>query len=331
MSKRPPEEAIVLTMCAICLMALAPFALIRFLRGDYLTFVVDGLGAVFALVSIIYILKTHNFRLVGFFLAFVSLFGMAVNVYALGARDIYFLYPIFISSYLVTSPRVALSMCSGVILVISLRLIPELSLFEYAKILFSLLACVVFAYVFATQRNRQRDMLTKLSTEDALTGAGNRRGLHARVDQLVASYGRNNEDMALILLDLDNFKQLNDREGHQAGDRILKQVSRIIESRIRVTDSHYRYGGDEFIILASRANLETATQLAEEIRQLIVEQLPAFQTPITVSIGVAQYRTGEKPDAWMSRADKAMYSVKSSGKNAVSYDEVNPQLSLRTL
>jgi len=327
MSKRPPEEVIVIAMCAVSASGLLPFAMMRLLRGDITVFWIDFIGGLLALWGMYYVLKSHNYRLVGFMVAFVSLSGMAINVSTLGERDVYFLYPVFIATCLVTSPRLALAMCMAVIGIVSVRLISDVSLFDYAKIVGSLTACVVFAYIFGTQRNRQRDMLTKLSSEDALTGAGNRRALHTRIDQLVATHARNNEAMSLILLDIDNFKQLNDCEGHQAGDAVLKALSGIIQSRIRMTDSHYRYGGDEFVVLAARADLKTASRLAEEIRNLVVLQLPAYQVPITVSLGVAQYRTNEKPDAWLSRADRAMYSAKTSGKNLV-IDEQTAELNL---
>jgi diguanylate cyclase (GGDEF)-like protein len=321
MSKRAPEEVIVIAMCAVAASGLLPFALMRFLRGDLTVFWVDILGGLLSLWGMCYVLKSHNYRLVGFIVAFASVSGMSINVYTLGESDVYFLYPVFVATCLVTSPRLALALCMTAIGIISVRLIPDIALFDYTKIVGSLTACIIFAYIFATQRNRQRDMLTKLSSEDALTGAGNRRALHTRIDQLVATHARNNESMSLILLDIDNFKQINDLEGHQVGDTVLRAVSNIIESRIRVTDSHYRYGGDEFVVLATRADLETASQLAEEIRHLIVEQLPRYQVPITVSIGVAQYRTNEKQDAWLNRADKAMYKAKSSGKNLVAHEQ----------
>lgn len=320
MSKRSPEEIIVLALCAMSLSALFPFAIIHLWRGEYVSFLVEAVGAIFAFTSVCYVYKSHKYQLVGFLLAVVSVSGMAINVYTLGERAIYFLYPVYLCAFLVTPARYALPLCLMVLAIISFKLLPSLSLFDYSKISISLVATILFAYVFVSQRNRQRDMLTKLSSEDALTGAGNRRGLHAKIDQLVAMYARNNEAMSLILLDLDNFKTLNDSEGHQAGDRVLRKVSRIIESRIRVTDSLFRYGGDEFVVLASRANLEVATSLAEEVRNLIVEKLPKFETPITVSIGVAQYRTGEQPESWLRRADDAMYQAKSAGKNLVIHE-----------
>lgn len=328
MSKRPPEEIIVLALCAMSLCALFPFSITHLLRGELAAFLVEAGGGIFALASFCYVLKSRRYQLVGFLYAVISLFGMASIVYSLGERAVYFVYPVFVAAFLVTHARFALPLCIAAFAIVTLRLTSDLSLFEYSKIAVSLVGTTLFTYVFVTQRNRQRDMLTRLSAEDALTGAGNRRGLHAKLDLLVAMYARNNEAMSLILLDLDNFKALNDREGHQAGDKVLKQVSRIIESRIRVTDSLYRYGGDEFVVLASRANLETAKGLAEEIRTLIVEKLPQFDTPITVSIGVTEYQTGESPDAWLSRADGAMYHAKSSGKNLVAHALADVELGL---
>lgn len=123
--------------------------------------------------------------------------------------------------------------------------------------------------------------------------------------------------MAAIMLDLDNFKVVNDRKGHAMGDQVLRSVAETISARIRLTDSLYRYGGDEFVVLASSATRETARNLAEELRSLIAESLEALNLPVTVSLGVAECSLDEAGNDWLARADGAMYLAKQRGKNQV--------------
>jgi diguanylate cyclase (GGDEF)-like protein len=158
-----------------------------------------------------------------------------------------------------------------------------------------------------------------LSTEDPLTGAGNRRALNKKLDQLVATYRRTAMPMSAILLDLDNFKIVNDAGGHAAGDEVLRRVADIIATRIRLTDNLYRFGGDEFVVLATSATGETAAKLAEDIRDLVARALADIALPVTASLGVAEYIADESVEHWLARADKAMYKAKASGKNTVRF------------
>jgi diguanylate cyclase (GGDEF)-like protein len=124
--------------------------------------------------------------------------------------------------------------------------------------------------------------------------------------------------MSLIIMDLDDIKIINDHAGHLTGDRVLRQLTSVISSRIRASDRLYRYGGDEFMVLAHHSDASTAHKLSEDIRALIARDTAIKDVRITVSIGIAEYRPGETADEWLLRADNAMYSVKRSGKNAVS-------------
>ncbi len=317
MIKRSPEETIILLLCAICMLGLFPFALLRLINGELIVAAVDAIGFIGTALTFWHVYQTRRIDYAGFCLAALALAGMTLNVYMLGARDIYFFYPVVIMTYLLTTARRALLLTTVSVVMVSFELFPIVPVFEFTTFIASLLGCMLFAYVFASQRNRQRDLLLKLSTEDALTGAGNRRALHARLELLVASYQRVSNPMSLIILDLDNFKQINDRDGHLAGDEVLKMVATTISSRIRVTDNLYRYGGDEFIVLASDADLATALKLADDIRRLIVADARNVSAAVTVSLGVAQYQTPNTPSEWISRADGAMYDAKLAGKNVV--------------
>lgn len=317
MRTRSSEEIIVLLMCAICMLGLFPFAMLRFWRGDLLVGAVDSIGFLASSLVFVFVYRTRRTLLAGQWLAGLALCGMVLNVFLLGPADLYFLYPVIIATFFLASSRLALGLTLIALLAVSIALLRFVDWFDFAKLFLSLLASILFAYVFANQRNQQRDMLLQLSSEDSLTGAGNRRALYKRIAQLIASHKRTGEPMSTILLDLDNFKNVNDRLGHIAGDAVLKRVVATATGRIRATDNLYRYGGDEFIILAISSTEPTACKLAEDIRALVAQDLADLEVAITVSIGVAEYRQNETATQWLERADKAMYGAKSAGKNHV--------------
>jgi diguanylate cyclase len=317
MQKRTSEEVIVLVLSLISVIGLLPFAIVRFSTGDWAVGLVDTAGVIGSSLTFAYVWRTHRTEIPGLCIAILSLSGMTANLFFLGPHDLYFLYPVTIAAFFLTPPTTALRLTGAALLACSIALFPVLSLFDFAKFFLSVLGCILFAYAFAQQRNRQRDQLLQLSTEDALTGAGNRRALQKKLDYLLATHRRSGEPMAAILLDLDNFKAINDAQGHATGDAVLRCVCDTIGSRIRLTDSLYRYGGDEFVVLASGTTAEAAHQLAEELRNLIAEALQRMAAPVTVSLGVAEHVLHETAEDWLARADAAMYQAKQRGKNLV--------------
>ena len=130
----------------------------------------------------------------------------------------------------------------------------------------------------------------------------------------------------MLLLDLDNFKQINDRHGHAAGDAMLRAVATAILACVRATDLAGRWGGEEFAIALPGANLEQAVVASQRIRKHIsdIRVAAAAGKPLgcTASIGVAAYKgAGESMESLLNRADQAMYRAKQSGKNRVMLDE----------
>jgi diguanylate cyclase (GGDEF)-like protein len=319
--KRSAEEIIVIGICAICLSGLVPFIFVRLSQGDVIVAVIDLVGAMTAVACIGQVLKARSTRYVAPIIATLMLIGMTTNILILGSNDLFFLYPVIIATFFLIPPFVALMLSLSTIAVVVYFIYPLLPLLSMIKILFSLLATAAFTYTFAWQRNRQKNELLVLSQVDQLTGAGNRRALREQLEALVQSHQRDQQPMSLIILDIDNFKTVNDQAGHASGDEVLVKLTKLIESRIRVTDYLYRYGGDEFMILANHSNLDTTRILAEDIRNLAYQGNLVDQGRISVSIGVSEYQANETPDEWLIRADNAMYVAKGSGKNAVSISE----------
>jgi diguanylate cyclase (GGDEF)-like protein/PAS domain S-box-containing protein len=164
--------------------------------------------------------------------------------------------------------------------------------------------------------------LEMLSSEDSLTGLQNRRMIFDRIRHEIELVRRYKTELSLIFCDLDDFKEINDMYGHQAGDRVLRTIADILRRSVRMSDVVGRYGGDEFLIVLPQQSLKGAQELAERIR--IAVQDTRFEMPdsksagTTMSIGVAFYDAIETDvDALISRIDAALYVSKRSGKNQV--------------
>lgn len=167
----------------------------------------------------------------------------------------------------------------------------------------------------ATQRLQYELALKDMASKDALTGLLNRRA----GEQLLKQYVNDNPDtkhrLCLIMLDIDNFKKINDTYGHARGDEILKSSSYLLKSKARNSDNVVRWGGEEFLILLPDTPLAAAMEFAERIRNSIAEENDCEAGKITASLGVAELQNDESDASLLSRADKALYKAKLQGKN----------------
>jgi diguanylate cyclase (GGDEF)-like protein len=170
---------------------------------------------------------------------------------------------------------------------------------------------------------RKLEELTNLTIRDDLTGLFNSRQFYSHIAQEVDRSNRYVRPLSLILMDIDNFKLLNDTYGHLSGDRILSTTGEIIQSAIRKPDTAYRYAGDEFTIILPETEIERAIAVAERVRQAIENEIHVLSNPrplqITVSIGVVEYLADEKIESFVHRADSAMYVSKRNGRNKISF------------
>jgi diguanylate cyclase (GGDEF)-like protein len=174
------------------------------------------------------------------------------------------------------------------------------------------------AAAFSRQRLHERlEKLTELATVDPVTGLFNRRYLETRLEAEVERARRQGQDLALLLIDIDDFKRVNDTRGHLEGDRILRDVADLLRAGVRIFDVCARYGGEEFVIVMPAASAMVAQQVAERIR-LRVEGNFANEPPsVTVSVGVGMLDSASTADELLDIADRALISAKRAGKNLV--------------
>ncbi len=191
-----------------------------------------------------------------------------------------------------------------------------------ALALFVVLLVAVFGV--AVRKFRQAGHLQSLASTDDLTGLANRRALMGFADDAVAHCRRDALPLALLMIDIDHFKLINDRHGHPVGDQVLRQVAQVLTSALRDRDHLGRVGGEEFVAVLPGAAMGDAQQVAERMRRAIeatVLAVPGEPLRYTVSIGVACARTDETTGELLARADAALYRAKNHGRNAVVVDE----------
>ena len=150
-----------------------------------------------------------------------------------------------------------------------------------------------------------------------LTGVRNRHELQLDLMKACSQQTRTGTPVTLLVIDLDFFKTVNDTYGHIKGDEVLTEIAGLMVRRLRATDSLYRYGGEEFLVLASGTDAEGGRTLAEDLRTTIENSSPCGVSGITISLGVAQYAPPESISAWLHRADEALYRAKANGRNRV--------------
>jgi diguanylate cyclase (GGDEF)-like protein len=164
--------------------------------------------------------------------------------------------------------------------------------------------------------------LTALVRTDELTGLFNFRHFQQSIDLEMERTRRSGHAMSLLMMDIDFFKKLNDRWGHECGNFILKQVSRIIEKTLRRLDTPCRYGGEEFAIILPDTSLHAAINLADRLRHNIQDAALVFNgetVPVTISIGVDVFTSNDNDDVsrFVARTDAWLYAAKQAGRNRV--------------
>lgn len=192
---------------------------------------------------------------------------------------------------------------------------PQITFYGFLQTIGAFFLCSIFAYLYEKIRTQQEGLLQQSAQCDPLTGLLNRRGFESVSYSALQQTMRSQHPFAVLLIDLDNFKQVNDTQGHDAGDLLLEEFSTLLRSQTRSVDIISRWGGEEFVLLL-QSDIEGARQLSEKIRSSISSY--QFSSGLrTASIGVAIHDRQEPLEETIKRADLAMYQAKKNGKNRV--------------
>ncbi len=190
----------------------------------------------------------------------------------------------------------------------------------YANFAISLAVTLIVVFLTGLALRRYQSRIEEMASTDKLTGLLNRHACAILLDKLVAGQRRQPRPVCFLLADADHFKRINDRQGHRVGDAVLAGIAGVLRGSLRAADFAVRWGGEEFLLVLPGCGLEEGLQVGEKLRQAVAAA--TFGTPeaplrATLSLGVSQLAPGESPDAAISRADAALYTAKSGGRNRV--------------
>ena len=311
------RDRIALIMSALSAVLLLPFTINHLLAGRLL------LGAVILVAQAMMALNAWALRQgraapVPFWLMTLG-FMVAVceSIHRLGLGGTYWAFPALLVCYFMLPRRMALVL-SVLMLLVSTGLVwqglglPVAVRFGATLALTLIMVNVVLNVLGDLQRALVQQTLT-----DPLTGAYNRRHLAQQLDQLARPGADTYRMNALLAIDIDHFKTINDRHGHAAGDAVLVACVAALSARKRQSDMLFRTGGEEFVLLLPRTSALDAEQVAESLRARIAEAPLLPGHPITVSIGVGVQQPQHSADDWLGAADHALYQAKHNGRNRV--------------
>tara|TARA_R110002050_G_scaffold20276_6_gene57416 strand:+ start:222 stop:1268 length:1047 start_codon:yes stop_codon:yes gene_type:complete len=192
---------------------------------------------------------------------------------------------------------------------------------ESLNIILSASLMILLAHVYETNREKNEARLLELAGTDDLTGLANRMKLEETFTLYVECSQRNKSPLAVVLFDLDYFKNINDQHGHQVGDATLKYIAHFIKNRVRKTDLLVRFGGEEFVLLMAGSKEKDCYQQIDFIRQQLTDMPFVYNgvtIAITISAGISTYeKDGKNLEALLLKADQRLYLAKDNGRNCV--------------
>ena len=175
----------------------------------------------------------------------------------------------------------------------------------------------LFLYICVNEIQNQHQTLTDMSITDSLTGLQNRTVLDVTLENAINLSKRENKSMTLLMIDIDNFKNINDSFGHPVGDEVLKCVSTLMKESFRKTDALFRVGGEEFLVLLRDSNRTNSVMVAERLRETIAKTELIREQKVTISVGVSELKSHTQWKDWLSDCDKRLYKAKELGKTRV--------------
>lgn len=310
--------SLIMMFCIPAAISIGGFAVFRFLDGDMLMTLVDSLLVAVLLGITTYVWVTGHTLIAGIVLVVFTGIGVLTVLYLAGLVGLFWAYVDTIATFFLSPPAFAIPKVLMMVIA-SLGLgayngLGPLPLISFATTMF---VVSIFAYSFARRSRAQAQQLQELAIRDPLTGAGNRRALEEELFIAIARVQRGDHGAGLLMLDLDHFKDINDRYGHGEGDRVLQQFAELVRTHSRHEDRLFRFGGEEFILLLNNVRAESMILAARHIQQSIRDLLTVQGEPVTCSIGAALADASDDWERWLNRADDAVYQAKHSGRDTI--------------
>ena len=320
--ERTIKELLLLRLSGVLAIALVPFAYLRMLESQWtMAYVELGIVCIMSLLFL-FVYVSRRVRTAGVFLALGFVAAALMTTLLLGVNYVFWAYPALIVAFFMLDTRHAMILGVGFVVCFLGILSKELPVIGLATVSLTLVVTILLANAFSLTSRRQQIALRVMANIDPLTGVGNRRAQNQKIDSLTAIYRRSSSPASLLILDIDFFKKINDVHGHVIGDQILVEIADHIRQCTRATESLYRYGGEEFVVLAEQTGVEAAANLAEKLRYSIEQRTFSSGIKLTVSIGVSQLQGGQGRQGWLGDADAALFQAKGKGRNKVLVAEI---------
>lgn len=300
------------------LIVLAPFTLANLAGGHHLV----GVGALALFVIAAFnsweAHRGHNRPwLIVFALAPCLIAFLYLALQKQGAIATYWIYPAIISYYYMLDVKRAQLLNMLTLAVLFPTIWTELDPDIATRVVTTLLAVSIFSAISSSASSRYHNALQSKVVTDPLTGLFNRMILGDTLEAAIEQHTRQSTPMTVLVMDLDNFKTINDSDGHEAGDRVLAGVGQIVKQSTRISDSCFRLGGEELLCLLYGASYKNGCLVAERIRARVESSDFSTTRPTTTSIGVSTLNAGETWQNWVARADGKLYEAKRAGKNRI--------------
>ena len=322
------QLSIISLMGLFGILGITPYAVYRLLEGNYLIGIADVAVVLSTVGAVVFSWLTGNTVKAGIYLCCVFTVLATLIAIKLGVNGLFWIYPLIVFNFFMVSPGQA-----SIAILLSLTTLLGHALWEPGSVfesyyqmgsflVTSLMACTL-TLIFSQRSHTQRDQLQVLAIQDALTGARNRRAMDSDLKIAASRKRRHGKAQALLIMDLDHFKQINDRFGHHAGDQVLIDFVKLIRRWSRQEDLLYRFGGEEFLLLLQDTDFQGLQSVAEQLQQRVRHGLQGPGGPVTVSMGGAVLRPQESWSNWLQRADLCLYQAKSTGRDKIILDNAD--------
>lgn len=313
----PYRDRIMLSMGGVAVVLLTPFMINNFVQGRWPVAIIILVVQAITSINVHAVWRGRRAPIPSALLLVPFVAGITAAIVVQGVPGVFWSYPVIVYCYFIVSRRTALA-CSLAMLMYFSGLAfhyigPALALRLLATLLLTIIMINIVLNVIADLHK----ILASQALTDPLTGIFNRRFMDQCLTALVARAQRRPLAAAILMIDADHFKRINDDLGHDQGDRVLQRIVQIVCGRMRQGEKLFRWGGEEFVLLLEEADADGAMVVAEDIRRGVetADILPGRR--VTVSIGVSQYRDGQTVEAWTKAADAALYAAKAGGRNRV--------------
>lgn len=313
----PYLDRIMLLMGSAMLVLLFPFTINHFVQGRWPTgLILLSVDTLIALnVNAVWRERPMPIRPV--LLLVPQIAGVTMALVVQGVPGLLWIYPVIVYSYFITSRRIAIFCSLAMLIYFPVLVFHYIDPLLAPRVFASLLLTIVLINIALSVIADLHKILANQALTDPLTGAYNRRYMNEYLEALVSRAQRHPLVASLLMIDADHFKPINDELGHDQGDRVLQQIVQIIGKRLRQGDKLFRCGGEEFVLVLEDTNAAGAIVVAEDIRHNIEAAAILPSRPVTVSIGVSQFRSGQTADEWIKTGDLAMYQAKAGGRNRI--------------